>query len=115
MELPLNREGKTVVSGFDFDGIEPSNDFKWSKRGRKKTPLNPKLIEALRQSYGTGITAHLVMPNEQVNAFYNLLSKAGRELNYRINREVEKDKPEQGMSTYHFKVIGLRDKDLASD
>jgi hypothetical protein len=100
-----------MASELDFGNLEADGQVEWPKRGRKPAPLPDKLVDVLGQSLAFQTTPKMVMPSEQVDKFANLLNKAGRDLNYRIERHVETDVPEAGLSTYHFRVRGMRKKD----
>ena len=94
------------MSGIDFDALQPEAPFEWPKRGRKKQPLPEKLVDALHKSFANGTTPSMVLADDAVNTFSNLLSKAGRELNYRIEREVRDHQP--GYKIYYFRVKSRR-------
>ena len=98
------------MTNLNFEGLMFDSEVEFPKRGRKAEPLNPSLVDALHKSFANGSVPAIVIPNEQVKTFKNYLSRAGRELNYRIEQMVEEDKPRKGYSTYHFRTRALRKK-----
>lgn len=93
-----------MPSGIDFSQIGIGSDVQWPKRGRKVAELDPNLIQALQNSYTQGVTASLVVRSDRVKTLANTLTKAGRQLNMRIERHLEHDKPQPGFTTYHFRA-----------
>jgi hypothetical protein len=91
------------MPNLDFSTLGES-EVNWPKRGRKPTPIPDDLIQALHRSAETGSTPHLVIQTNQVKAFAAMLSRAGRKLNYRIERFAEEDKPKKSFTTYHFRA-----------
>lgn len=97
---------------FDFDQINVNNDVEWPKRGRKKQPLPEQLVQSLHTSYANKATASVTIPNDKVASFANLLSKAGKELNYRIERFTQK--LDNGYTIYHYRVKSFRKPEQAN-
>lgn len=111
MIVSLNQRGEAEMPSrreINFSGLENDVQIEWPKRGRRKEPLPPALEKALHSSYETGSTASLSLPQEQRTTFFNLLARAGKELNYRVNKIIRDDEPEDGIVTFYFKVIGHR-------
>jgi hypothetical protein len=99
------------VEKFDFESIGQS-EIQWPKRGRKPKPLPGPLVKALQDSFANESVPHLDMPTNQVASFGNLLSAAGRKLNMRIERHIEEDVPEPGMSRFHFRARSKRNSEV---
>lgn len=93
-----------MTNSFDFGLMENDGEIEWPKRGRKARPLDPNLVAALHNSFGAGTTPNLIVRTDDVDRFQALLSRAGKELNYRIERLVKEDTPEPGYSTVYFKT-----------
>lgn len=91
----------------DFEAITESK-VEWPKRGRKPKPLPNALIKALQDAYTAGKVANLVMPEDQEKMFGYMLTKAGKQLNMRIERHIVRDSPQVGLITYHFKPRAKR-------
>lgn len=91
------------MAQFAFDQITPS-EVPWPKRGRKPKELPEDLIKALHWSFANEKHVHLDMDADQRDTFANLLSKAGRDLNMRIERHVEENTPKIGVVRFHFRA-----------
>jgi hypothetical protein len=48
------------------------------------------------------------MPEDQEKMFGYMLTKAGKQLNMRIERHIVRDSPQPGLITYHFKPRAKR-------
>jgi hypothetical protein len=92
------------MSEFDFNAVALVDDYEWPKRGRVESPLPAALIKILHKSYEEGSVASMVIKNDSVGQFARLLSKAGRQFNMRIERDVRKDHPNTGQTTYSFRA-----------
>lgn len=92
----------------DFNSLKQDVEIAWPKRGKKKQPLPEPLVAALHKSWETSTNAMMIIPMHQKTTFFNLLARAGKELNYRIEKIVQDDTPEEGMVTYYFKVVSRR-------
>lgn len=105
-------------SSMDIHFGEMNSDTKesipWPKRGRTKVPLPEPLVAALHNSYANGSTPNLLLPEDQKTTFTNLLAKAGKELNYRIEKLWDYENAPDDFIRVFFRVSGLRDKNAGS-
>jgi len=92
------------MTNFNFDALETDSEIEWPQRGRRTKPLPEQLVNALHQSFSNGSTPAMTVPTSKKNTFVNLLNKAGRELNYRIEKVVQDGVPEEGYTTFHFRT-----------
>lgn len=92
------------MSDFDFNRIELSGEYEWPQRGRQAKEFNPALVTAIQQSYQDGKVATLIIRNEEVKRFGALLGKVGAKYNFRIERDIHPDKPQEGFTTYGFRA-----------
>jgi hypothetical protein len=96
------------MADIDFEAINPEGNFDWPKRGRTKLPLPEKLVDSLHKSFTNGSTPNIVLHESAVTKFANLLSKAGRELNYRIEREIRPHPDNPSYKIYYYRVKSRR-------
>ncbi len=92
------------MTNFNFDALETDSEIDWPVRGRRTKPLPEALVRALHQSFEHQSVPCMVVPTAKKNTFVNLLNKAGRELNYRIEKVVQDGVPEEGYTTFHFRT-----------
>lgn len=104
-------EERIGMPDFNFDEIQVGQ-IEWPKRGRKPKALPETLVKALHYSIENAATPNLVMPSDDVTSFCNLLSRAGGQLNLRIEKHIQPDVPEKGKSTVHFRARGKRNKEI---
>lgn len=99
------------MTDINFDAVNLDSEIDWPQRGRKKRPLPENLVNALHTSFSQGSTPHLQMKNDQVQTFKNLLSRAGAELNYRIEKVIKENHPSPGITTVYFRTKHRRNED----
>lgn len=92
------------MTNFDFGELATDSEIDWPIRGRKTKPLPEQLVQALHQSFQHQSTPCMVVPSSKKNTFINLLNRAGRELNYRIEKVIKDDTPEEGQTTFYFRT-----------
>lgn len=97
-----------MPTNFDFNLIQTDVIHEWAHRGRYAVPIPEQLVKALHESREHASTAAIPVPMDRMNSFKNILNKAGRELNYRIHKEIVEDSPREGLATFYFKVVGRR-------
>lgn len=99
------------MAEFDFETLGESV-VDWPKRGRKEKPIPEALVNALHKSFADGTTPHMIMPIKDVASFKNLLERAGKRYNMRIEKHIVEHDPKPGYCTFHFRVRARRNKDV---
>lgn len=90
----------------DYSGIAVNPEVVWPKKaGRPKKGLDPNLVQALHHSFANeSVTVSVVIRSDQEGRVRSQFQRATKELNMRIERLFQKDTPQEGFTTVHFRA-----------